>query len=105
MNRRSLLAFIGTSSFAFSGCVEQEGATDTPTPTPTPTEGGQETETPSQPVDPDDLDGHVQPDDDPEPIDELVCDDEEFERHPAGYGTVSWGKHAMLMANQSSDCV
>lgn len=93
MNRRSLLGLLGTTSLSFAGCAEQREEADTPTPTPTPTSEEAETETPAQPADADDLDGYVRPEDDPKPIDELVCKDEEFERHAKVYDSISWGIH------------
>lgn len=96
MHRRRVLALLGTTHLPFAGCVGQGDGTNTPTQTatPTPTSASDVTETePSLQSDaPADLDGYVRPEDEVDPIDGLVCNDEEFKRHPTGYGTVSWGE-------------
>lgn len=77
MNRREILAGAGVVLTSFAGCIgqtdeaKQSGTPeDTPTETPTP-ESGMDHE----------LEGYIRPDEDPRTIpDELVCEDDEFER-------------------------
>lgn len=95
MRRREVLAGAGVAFTSFAGCTggtDDTGQNDTGegTPTATPTE----TATPIPGMDPDELDGYVQPDDDPQLIpDELICDDDEFERRSGwiNENDLQWG--------------
>lgn len=81
-----VLASASMALASLAGCAGEAGETEqtetpketpTPTQTPTPTE----TPTPEPGIDPNELDGYIRPDEDPQTIpEELVCNGEAFER-------------------------
>lgn len=86
MHRRTVLAGAGLALASLAGCTGETsdtGHTETPEETSTPAQTPTPTETPSPDpgIDPKELDGFIRPDEDPQTVpEELVCDEEAFER-------------------------